>query len=39
MRLILLAADTPFWLQVVIAAIAVESLYLAMRAHWRNGGF
>jgi len=37
MHPIILPADTPVWLQIVIAAIVVVSLYAAVRAWRRNG--
>jgi membrane protein implicated in regulation of membrane protease activity len=36
---IFLPADTPVWLQIVVAAIVVVSLYYAIRAWRRNGRF
>ena len=39
MQPLILPDNTPVWLQLVIAAIVVVSLYLAIRAYRRNGRF
>jgi len=36
---LILPDNTPVWLQIVISAIVVVSLYFAIRAYWRNGRF
>jgi hypothetical protein len=39
MQPLILPDNTPVWLQIVIAAIVVVSLYFAIRSYWRSGRF
>jgi hypothetical protein len=39
MQPLILPDNTPAWLQIVIAAIVVVSLYFAIRSYWCNGRF
>jgi len=36
---IILPDDTPLWVQILVAAIVVISLYFAIRAYLRSGRF